>query len=242
MAFLTVGEVAEYFRTTTTTIYRWLKQGKLTAVKIGKEWRIDENILENLVNRQTEVDETSVWSRLRSNEHLMVLAERNDDVSEVEVSFFKKALKSGSELMKGCWWQREEDILEQYSRKGLDAEAMLKDGTLNIFDFNKLYKKDGIDGPINAWCWSIENASARGKKLWASGSPNAACCGSDSDRLLAFEARLNTAIRNLPIIGICPYSLEDQNNRANFDKLVSLTEHHSGVVFYSRGSYALLRR
>lgn len=42
-------EVAEYLRTTTTTIYRWLKQGKIRVVKIGKEWRIYESSLESLL-------------------------------------------------------------------------------------------------------------------------------------------------------------------------------------------------
>lgn len=37
---LTVQEVADFLRTTSTTIYRWLKNGKLQGVKIGKEWRI----------------------------------------------------------------------------------------------------------------------------------------------------------------------------------------------------------
>ncbi len=44
---LTVTEVAAYLRTTTTTIYRWLKQGRLSAVKIGKEWRISEEQFKN---------------------------------------------------------------------------------------------------------------------------------------------------------------------------------------------------
>ena len=34
---LTVQEVADFLRTTSTTIYRWLKNGKLQGVKIGKE-------------------------------------------------------------------------------------------------------------------------------------------------------------------------------------------------------------
>ncbi|HCX64177.1 MAG TPA: excisionase, partial [Eubacteriaceae bacterium] len=71
---MTVSEVAEYFRTTTTTVYRWLKQGKLKSVKIGKEWRIFRSSLDaNQVFPNTEIAESSksVWGELNQNEHLL---------------------------------------------------------------------------------------------------------------------------------------------------------------------------
>jgi excisionase family DNA binding protein len=239
---MTVGEVADYLRTTTTTIYRWLKEGKLEAVKIGKEWRIDQDLLNVFMSRQSKGADSSVfWSRLRQNEHLMVLTDKFSEVAAFEAAFFKQALKEGGRMLKGCWWQDEGELLEQYQGLGLDAAYLKKEGLLTIVNFNKLFKKEGINGPIQAWRSNIEKTIVGGiPRLWASGSPNMSCCG-DGASLLAFEAGLNEAIRNMPVIGACSYSLEDENNRENFGRLMALMRHHSGVAFYHEGQYTLLR-
>lgn len=49
MGLLTVDEVAEQLRLTPTVTRRWLQQGKLPGLKIGREWRIDEKDLEKFI-------------------------------------------------------------------------------------------------------------------------------------------------------------------------------------------------
>ena len=39
---MTVQEVADYLRVTKKTIYRLLRRGKITATKVGKQWRFDK--------------------------------------------------------------------------------------------------------------------------------------------------------------------------------------------------------
>jgi excisionase family DNA binding protein len=240
---MTVSEVADYLRTTTTTIYRWLKEGKLTAVKIGKEWRIAKDTLHSVMNKQRNAaDSSTFWSRLCQNEHLMVITNKYSEVAGFEVSFFKQALKEGARMMKGCWWQEEDEVIEQYEKLGLDAAYLKKEGFLNFVNFKKMFKKEGIEGPIKAWRLNIEKTIAGGiPRLWASGSPNISCCGNDGDGLLAFESGLNEAIKSMPVIGVCPYALEDDPCRENFGKILALMGHHSGVAFYHDGQYALLR-
>ena len=50
--FLTVKEVAEILKVTKMTIYRYIKAGKITAYKIGKDFRIEKaefgKFLENI--------------------------------------------------------------------------------------------------------------------------------------------------------------------------------------------------
>ena len=241
---LTVSEVAAYLKTTTTTVYRWLKEGKLRAVKIGKEWRIDESLLKSLINQSDNTgSQGSFWRSLRQNEHIMLITNRNSEVSRFEASFFKMGLNDGARLMKGCWWQDTDEVIEQYTELGLDASSLIKDGILSVLNLGRLFKKEGIDGPVKAWQSSIEKTVSNGiARLWASGSPNMNCCGDDSKLVLAFETKLNEAIKNKPVIGVCPYSLEDESNRENFDKMMMLMDHHSGVAFYSGGQYSLLRR
>ena len=47
--YLRIEEVARRFGVNTTTIYRLVKQGKLPAFKVGKQWRFSETRLEEWV-------------------------------------------------------------------------------------------------------------------------------------------------------------------------------------------------
>jgi len=241
---LTVAEVADYLKTTTTTVYRWLKEGKLTAVKIGKEWRIDEALLRSLLSRNENTAKIpgSFWRSFRDSEHIMLITNTNTEINEFEADFFQRGLAEGARLMKGCWWQDADEVVDEYSRLGLDAASLVKDGILSIVDLSRLYRAEGVDGPIRAWRSSIERAVSQGaRRLWAAGSPSLNCCGKDSNIVMSFESGLSDAIKNSPVIGVCLYSLEDRSNRAHFDKMIALMNYHSGVAFYSEGQYNLLR-
>jgi len=242
---LTVTEVADYLKTTTTTVYRWLREGKLTAVKIGKEWRFDEAQLNLQLNKKKNTAGTIsyFWQSLQRSDHVLLITNKNSDITRFEASLFQRGLSEGATLMKGCWWQDEDEVVDQYARHGLDASSLIKDGILCVFNFSKLFEKEGIGGPVKAWRSSIENAVSRGApRLWASGSPNMSCCGSDPSLVLAFEKNLNDALKDSPVIGFCPYSLEDESNNEHFDKIITLMGYHSGVAFYSDGQFSLLRQ
>ena len=48
---LTTQEVADYLGLTRRTIYTFVQEGTLRAVKVGREWRIKESELEAVINR-----------------------------------------------------------------------------------------------------------------------------------------------------------------------------------------------
>jgi len=48
---LTTQEVADYLGLTRRTIYTFIQEGTLRAVKVGREWRIKESELEAFINR-----------------------------------------------------------------------------------------------------------------------------------------------------------------------------------------------
>ncbi len=47
--FLTAEEAAAYLRVSQHTIWRWCKQGRLPAFRIGREWRILRSGLDELI-------------------------------------------------------------------------------------------------------------------------------------------------------------------------------------------------
>lgn len=50
----TLDEVAEVLKITRRTLYAYVKEGKLKAVKIGREWRVSEAALQDFINKGTE--------------------------------------------------------------------------------------------------------------------------------------------------------------------------------------------
>lgn len=51
MALLTPLQVADILSLTRRTIYRWIKEGRLTAVKVGRAVRIDSEEVQRLLGR-----------------------------------------------------------------------------------------------------------------------------------------------------------------------------------------------
>ncbi len=48
--FYTCEEVAEMYLVKITTVWEWIKRGKLRAVKIGKQYRIPKDALDEFEN------------------------------------------------------------------------------------------------------------------------------------------------------------------------------------------------
>lgn len=51
--YYTIEEVAEMLRVAYMTVYRWIKAGKLEAVKAGKQFRISEKCLQDYLDSNT---------------------------------------------------------------------------------------------------------------------------------------------------------------------------------------------
>lgn len=50
----TLGEIEELLQVTRRTLYNWIKSGKLKAFRIGKEWRVTREALEEFTQTGTE--------------------------------------------------------------------------------------------------------------------------------------------------------------------------------------------
>ncbi len=56
---MTVEEAAQYLRFHPSTVYRLVRLGKLPAVKVGKQWRLDRVTLEGWLRENTSAQETN---------------------------------------------------------------------------------------------------------------------------------------------------------------------------------------
>jgi excisionase family DNA binding protein len=62
---LTVKEVASYLRLSRATVWRWCQQGAIPAIRVGRNWRIRQADLLNLIDHLKVEQELSLL-QLRS--------------------------------------------------------------------------------------------------------------------------------------------------------------------------------
>ncbi|KPU45323.1 helix-turn-helix domain protein [Oxobacter pfennigii] len=239
---LTVDEVADILRTTPNTIYRWLRAGKFPGVKIGKEWRIKREALEERLNDSIHHPEQSYIEKLNiQGDHVMVLTSSQSEVLDIEVEFFKKGLNKGQRLFKGCWWQNQDEVRKELTLRGIHVEDLERQDKLVIADLADAFRKKGIQGPVEIWQSEAYKSLSMGYKVtWGSGSPDLLCCG-DFNKLQEFENSLAKSIEKIPIVGICPYVL-NLDAQDSFNSLVHLMNQHKGVLFYGSKISAFLRK
>ena len=53
---LTAKELAKYLKLTEVTIYKYVKEGKIPARRIGSRWRFDKNQIDEFLRREEESD------------------------------------------------------------------------------------------------------------------------------------------------------------------------------------------
>lgn len=51
-AYLSVRDVAAFFRISTKTVRRWIKSGKLPATRLGRDWRVARKDLQGLAKQR----------------------------------------------------------------------------------------------------------------------------------------------------------------------------------------------
>ena len=57
--YYTIKEVAEILKVAYLTVYRWVKDGKIEAYKLGKEYRIKKADIEKFGYAKTELNKTN---------------------------------------------------------------------------------------------------------------------------------------------------------------------------------------
>ena len=67
-SILTIDEVMELLSVTRFTVHKWIKEGKLRAVRIGRELRVTKEYLDEFIESNT-VDNTNKRKRNKSGQN-----------------------------------------------------------------------------------------------------------------------------------------------------------------------------
>jgi excisionase family DNA binding protein len=175
---LTPEEAARQLRTTRNTIYRWCRDGKLPARKVGGVWRIPRSTLRTepaAAPTPRYADWPSVLDRLLAQEegsHWLVVTQQPADVYDVEASFLSRGLATGRRIVMGSWWQPMEEVRSELARRGIDVAAAERAGALVLLDMEALYRQGGIAAVVSRWRELIDGAATLGYRgVWKIGSP-----------------------------------------------------------------------
>ena len=239
---LSVAEVATFMRTTTTTVYRWLRTGRIKGLKIGKEWRISAAELScpERLTPTARQSPPSVWDTQADGGHIMAVCSSRDEVFMVEAGFFNTAASRNMHILKGCWWQDPAELADRYTQAGCDFTGMRQDGLLRVADFNESYELYGPSGPVGIWQREIQ---ARGTaRLWACGSPAPDCFGAAGpEAMLSFELLLDQALDSDEVVGLCTYSFDDLAP-GGLSLIQQLIDRHSALMVFDDGQGSVLQK
>ena len=240
---LTVDEVARFLRVAPNTVYRWCRDGKLTGIKIGKEWRIAQADLDHFLTARTGTTtlsslESLLHRRLTPPEHILLMSNNPDEIYGLQAEFLQIGLKFGYPLFVGCWWQRSSHVRSKFSELGLPVAELEASGKLTIGDLSAAYIANGPQGPIDVW--RQQALAGPGETLWGTGSHRLADWDGRYEDLIFFESELHRAFHRLPVIALCPCLLDPVEQPA-FESLLTLAAHHSGALFISNGEPVLMK-
>jgi putative resolvase len=58
--YYTIEEVAKMLKVAYLTVYRWIKAGKLKAVKAGKQYRIERSALDKFIEESSQYGDAKI--------------------------------------------------------------------------------------------------------------------------------------------------------------------------------------
>lgn len=163
---LTADEVARVLGLQPTTIYQWCREGRLPAMKLGKEWRIRRSaldaFLEQSERRPTLIGQLRAF--LTVPDHVLGIAENRGLLHRLDAAYFQVGEAHGALLVKftGGETTPVDALRDDLERYGVAARRLEAEGRMHFVS-----DPDPINDRAGALRAFIEAAGERGL-IWAS--------------------------------------------------------------------------
>jgi excisionase family DNA binding protein len=150
---MTIREVAEVLRVRPETLSRWAREGRLPAVKVGKEWRVRLADMERLLGRTVPRPrvayapphppgsppepaslERDLLAFLRPRDRLLALGEDRSSLAAVQVAFWRLAVSAGGPLRLLRPQRRTKAARARLARAGIVGQAGDPEAVLTAAD------------------------------------------------------------------------------------------------------------
>jgi excisionase family DNA binding protein len=133
---LTADEVARELALQPTTIYQWCREGRLPAMKLGKEWRIRraalDAFLEQSERRPTLVGQLRAF--LTVPDHVLGIAEDMALLHRLDAAYFQVGEAHGALLVKFTGGEQTpvDELRDELGRNGLAARQLEAEGRMRF--------------------------------------------------------------------------------------------------------------
>jgi excisionase family DNA binding protein len=160
-------EVAGLLGVKETTVWRWCREGRLPALKIGKHWRVRREVLEDFLKR-SERPATLVGqlrSFLRVPDNVLAVAQNTDILRRLDAAFFRVGEMRGGLLVKfyGGESVSEDELRARFEQNGLEVGRLEREGR-----FLMRPEGDPLEGRTDVLGEVLEEESEKGRTVWAS--------------------------------------------------------------------------
>ena len=163
---LETEDVAEYLGVKQTTVWRWCREGSLPCLKIGKEWRIRREALEEFLKRSERP--STLVGQLRSflevPDNIIGIAQDLDLLHRLDSAFLQVGEAQGGLLVKFYAEESPDELRADLERHGLEVGRLEEEGCLRF-----LAENDPLTGRVDTLRQIVEEEEAnRGRSVWAS--------------------------------------------------------------------------
>ena len=233
---LGAGEVARLVGVKESTVWRWCREGRLPALKVGKHWRVRREVLEDFLKR-SEVPTTFVGQLdtfLRVPDNVLAFAEDVDLLHRLDATFFRVGEKRGGLLVKfhGGEGSSEEELLGRFEENGFEAGRLKREGRLLMRP-----EEDPLGGRADLLERFIEQEAGEGRTVWASFDWTLQV---DLDTALAQQARLAELVDTRQLV-VKTAAIEGAIEGWSSVEFRRAQSAHSGTILVSESGLSMSR-
>lgn len=229
-------EVAALLGVKETTIWRWCREGRLPALKVGKRWRVRREALEDFL-RERERSATLVGqlgSFLRVPDNVLVIAQNLDLLHRLDAAFFRVGEARGGLLVKfyGGENSSPEELISRFEDNGLAAGRLSRQGRLLMRP-----EEDPLAGREDQLDLLFEEGIGEGRTVWASFNW---VLQVDLDTTLEQQRRLAALIGTRQLV-VKTAALEEAIEEWSSSALRRAQSSHSGTILAYESGLSLSR-
>ena len=164
---LGVDEVAEYLGLVPATVYRWCREGRLPCLKLGRNWRVRPEALEDFLEggERPETLEGQLRAFLRVPDNVLAIVQNVEQLHLMDALFFMVGEARGGLLAKFYGGEDEsgKDLRADMKRAGLDVPRLEEEGR-----FRAAAETDPLNGRADALGRILSEEAGGGRTVWAS--------------------------------------------------------------------------
>lgn len=234
---LSVDDVSGYLGVGRTTVWRWCREGRLPALKVGKHWRIRQEALEDFL-KEGESPTTLVGqlgSFLQVPDNVLAVAQNENLLHRLDAAFFRVAEARGGLLVKFHSGEErsKEQLYADFEANGLEAGRLEREGRLLMRP-----EEVPLGGRENLLRRFLEDEAGEGRTVWASFDWATRV---DLETVLEQQDRLADLVKNrlLVVKTAALDAVADEWSSAALRRAQSL---HAGTIFASEDGLSMSRR